>query len=77
MFFDEHWKMHSVTNALGAAGEPSVECALGDLYHMETMSVNIFIFLFINKHKLGRWLVVNRISACGHRTKQNEMVQST
>lgn len=76
MFLDEHWKMLSVACAVGDAGEPSVECVLGDLYHMKAMGVSTQVFLFIKKHEFGRWLVVNGILACGHRTKQNEMVQS-
>lgn len=54
----------------------SVECALRGLYHKEAMGVKAQVLLFVNKHRLGRWLVVNGISACDPTTKQNEMAQS-
>lgn len=40
---------------------------------MKAMGVNAPVVL-LTKSTLGRWLVVNGISACGHSTKQNEMV---
>lgn len=62
----------SVICGIGAAGK----CAFGDLYHMEAMGVNAQAVPFINKHRFGRWLIINGISACGHINKQNETVQS-